>query len=231
MYRARFVPLFALFASIFVLLGVAWVGLLVTFDNSSGSSTTPQLAVDYIFRFVLPALLGSFGVGATAVIARGALTGEATPLDAALRAVRVRSGDVLAGAVMSTAAALALGSFGLEPLGVPLVFYGPPILVHALMIEGDGYQRAGSRARELLAGQWPRAIGYLFAIALAIGLLLDTVVGVTLQSVSVLPGVSLLFLVSVTRGLVLGAAFPFLAVAMAVMYLDLKARARRRSPR
>lgn len=228
LYRRAFFQLFVLFGCVFVPLSVLWIAMKVYLGNGARSVTTAEIAADYSARLVLPAFLASFAVGVTAVLVRNLMTDDKPLLEPALRTVRGRGGDLLAGAVMSTALALVIGALepAIDALGIPMMFYGPPILVHALLIHDRSYKDAGVSARELLSGEWLRTIGYLVTISLGIGLLIDIAMGLSFQAVHVLPGGSVLFLAGVVRGLAQGLLFPFLAVAMTVLYGDLRARAR-----
>lgn len=233
LYRANLVRLFALFGTIFVTTQLLWAVALVYFNDSSGTLSTGQLASDYLFRLILPAFAGSFAVAATAVLVDATVRAAAPDddgvvrpsLDRAVKGVVTRSGDVLAGAVMATVIALTLGSFGLQELGIPYIFYGPPILVQVLLLEGVGYQVAGMRARSLLGGQWARMIGYLATIAIGIAMIYGAVPFFLVRTFEgMLSGPGLLVVHSVVGGGLLGLMFGFLATAMTVLYYDLDAR-------
>jgi hypothetical protein len=217
-----------LFGCIFVPLGVLWVAMKLVFGGGSRNVTVGEIAADYVGRLILPAFLASFAIGAAAVLLVNLITGEKPLLGPALKATMARFGDLLAGAVMATAIALVIGALepGIDYLGVTMMFYGPPILVQALLIGGLSYRDAGIEARSLLGGNWLRTLGYLITIALGIGLITDIAMGFTIQLVAVLPTGSVALLVGLIRGLVLALLFPILAVASTVLYGDLRARAR-----
>jgi hypothetical protein len=239
LYRANLVRLFALFGTIFVTTQLLWAVALVYFNDSSGTLSTGQLASDYLFRLILPAFAGSFAVAATAVLVDATVRAAAPDddgvvrpsLDRAVKGVVTRSGDVLAGAVMATVIALTLGSFGLQELGIPYIFYGPPILVQVLLLERVGYQVAGMRARSLLGGHWARMLGYLATIAIGIAMIYGAVPFFLVRTFEgMLSGPGLLVVHSVVGGGLLGLMFGFLATAMTVLYYDLDARGARPTP-
>lgn len=224
-YRATFPQLLALFGTLYLAINLVYGGLLETI--ASGPPSVASLALNYVFAYVLPALLGSFAFAATAPLVESALLGRPPVLGAALAATRHRVADLLPGATMATLVAVVLGSFNLDLLGLPFVFYGPPVVAQVLMLEEGGYRRSGTRTRALASGNTLRLLGYFFTVAVGIAWLLDLGTRGTLAGlVGTAPHVAAVMLALTVRGLLFGFLLPFLACAMTVMYFDLRARAR-----
>ncbi len=222
LYRRGFLPLFAFFGAVFTILGAGYIASLLMLSG------TAERVGDLLLRAVLPGLVGSFAVAVTARLGYDLLRGRPTTLTETVRAC-VLDPDVIAcsalGACLTTLLDWFAGGTVADPLGLPYLFYGPPLLVHAVVVEDRALRDAAGRARSLASGHVLRALGYLLTFVLTIGIVLDLYTGAAVRSAAVLPDAGALLLIGVGRGVLEGLMLPVLASAMLLLFLDLRARA------
>lgn len=100
------------------------------------------------------------------------------------------------------------------------LFFGPPLVAQAITLEGMRLQSAVPRVRELARSNWGRVFGYVFCVALGIGLL-QFYLGVATAEVR---GSVLALLVVLGGVLIQAATTSFFAVVVTLLYFDLRAR-------
>lgn len=211
LYARRWKPLAVVFAmtsiviSLLSLIGLASPGRL-------------ELFVAFAAQIVLPVILGSFAMALASVLY--ADRSEAMGIRTAWERIRPRSRDIffsgLFASMLALWAVILLRQFGfvLMPL-----FFGPPIAIQVIALEGLDFRPARSRSRQLLTGQTGRVVVYLVVIALAVGLL-----GTAALSASVaildpaLEGAALAGVFSIVQVLVAAVMLPFMGAAMYVIY-------------
>lgn len=135
----------------------------------------------------------------------------------------IAASAMLAG-VLTFFIVLALQQLGLL-IGLNL-FLGPPLLIHAIAVEGLSFGDAWMRMKELMRGEAVRIIIYLVSISLGIGLAQIVVVGSILVGLTeVALGTAVELVVSlVVYVLVEALALAFMACVGMAGYLELKSR-------
>jgi hypothetical protein len=180
-------------------------------------STLALLLVAALVQAVIPAFVGSLLVAAAIPV----LWGEAGALREAWGALAGPRGDIYRAARWSAGLALfftiTLGSVGV--IIQPMVF-GPPLLIHEIVLQRHRLDRAWERARRMMERD-SRQLVYLLAIPAAIGLL----VAAMLRAFGVLsgdiPGVLRGVLYFAVQGALLGAAIPLVAAVGVLLYADM----------
>lgn len=217
LYALRWKPLAVLFAlaSIAITL-LSLVGL--------ASPGRLELFLAFAAQIVLPVIIGSFAM-ALASVMYADRSGEPVGVRDAWGRVRPRSRDILFSGLFASMLALwaviLLRQFGfvLMPL-----FFGPPIAIQVIALEGLDFRPARSRSRELLKGQTGRVVVYLVVVALAVGLLGTATLSATVAVLDpALDGATLAGVFSIVQVLVAALMLPFLAGAAYVCYRTLVA--------
>jgi hypothetical protein len=178
----------------------------------------PRLIVLSItVHFTLPAVAGTVVTAITAVIMRDSLAGRRSGVGEATRSLLPLVRDVLASALIAAMAALCLrlpivqilarliGSVLMAPL------FGPPVLLHVIVLERTPLRRAWPRTRSLLKGNWARLLLYLMGTTLLV-----LVAAITLASIGELIALSPAWLYPVLLGLLI----PVLIAVAFVGYAD-----------
>jgi hypothetical protein len=193
-------------------------------------------ATSFVFiEFVLPSLGASVAVAASAVLiasrtpAVGAAVGrdnQSPPLGvrSSLASLAPSAREIVAAAMVSVMLAMASFLVGLHQILLPL-FFGPPVLIHVIALERISFQEAWTRMKELLKGNWIRALLYLLIVALGISIvhnvaLLGLLYAFEAQGITETAAVFLLGgpVAGVTRGLTL----PLLAAIAMAVYVQLR---------
>jgi hypothetical protein len=228
LYAKRIRPLAVLFGLIaFVLALLAVVGLT---DLGRG-----QLFLVFLAQVAAPAFLGSVGMATASLIFRSVLAGEPLGVREALGALRPYRRNILLSSVFASMAALwsiiLLGEIGffLMPL-----FFGPPILIQVIALEGLPMRPARRRTSELLSKNLGRVLLYLFVLTLAVILIDTAVLRLTVVAAdAATSGALLVSIVSMMQVVVAAFALPYLSAAVYVCYeiLVLKTGERGKKPR
>jgi hypothetical protein len=176
-------------------------------------------------HFTLPAVAGTVVTAVAAVILRDSLAGRRTGVGPAARSLVPLVRDVLASALIAAMIALCLrlpvvqilarliGSLLMAPL------FGPPVLLHVIVLERTPLRRAWPRTRALLRGNWARLALYLMGTTLIV-----LVVATTLAAIGELIALSAAWLYPVLLGLLV----PLLIAVAFMGYVD--AREQRDGP-
>ncbi|MFN2389072.1 MAG: hypothetical protein ABR575_05630 [Actinomycetota bacterium] len=184
------------------------------------------IADAYVFAYSAgSAIVDSLLVGAVALRLTAPAAGE--PL---VRPVGLWR-ELLTGA--TAVALISLVPFLLGPVGAFLrvlvePILGPPVVAHAIALEGRPFGDAWRRAKQLLAGRWGHTFVWLFTIALGVGLASGALIGLlSVGVVEATPLRGLGFYVVVGglgAGLVRSVGAGFLFTGMLVAYAALAAR-------
>ncbi|MGH2748582.1 MAG: hypothetical protein ACRDKB_11750 [Actinomycetota bacterium] len=222
LFSGHITTLLALFFPAFLALSLIQAAILIPLAESSSSDFVGGFIQVGVF-FVLGGIVGSFVVALAALIADRERTGEPATIGGAWNSVRPLSREVLGAGFLAAVLAMAISFVGLQQLLRP-VFFGPPVIVHAIALEGLPLAGAWPRAKALLKGNWGRALLYLAVISLAMGLVQALVSTGILEALGDLSDDAVDFVIfGPVRGLLDGIMLPFLAVAMYVLYRQLEA--------
>lgn len=168
-------------------------------------------------NFTLPAVAGTVVTAIAVAIMRDSLVGQTTSVARGARSVAPLAREVLASALIAAMLALCLrlpiiqilarliGSVLMAPL------FGPPILLHVIVLEGTSLRRAWPRTRSLLKGNWARLALYLMGTTLLV--LVVTIVVASLGELAALPAAWF-------YPVVLGVLMPLLIAVAFVGYVD-----------
>ena len=168
-------------------------------------------------HFTLPAVAGTVVTAIAAVIMRDSLDGRRSGVGEVARSLLPLARDVLASALIAAMVALCLrlpivqilarliGSVLMAPL------FGPPVLLHVIVLERTPLRRAWPRTRSLLKGNWARLVLYLMATTLLV-----LVLAIALASLGDLVALSPVWLYPVLLGLLI----PVLIAVAFVGYVD-----------
>jgi hypothetical protein len=122
--------------------------------------------------FTLPVVAGTVVTAIAVVVMRDSLAGRQTGVGRAARSIVPLVRDVLASALIAAMAALCLRLPIIQVLA-PLVagvlmapLFGPPVLLHVIVLERRPLRRAWPRTRSLLKGNWARLALYLMGTTL-----------------------------------------------------------------
>lgn len=215
-YGARFAPLFVIFL---VANALASSPLLLELD---AASTTDRLVASGLGLAV--AVILSIAFALTAAICERYLHEEYIGPVAAWRAIAPNLKAVLGAALLAALILFTVGT-ALPPLALMLrpLFYGPPMLMQIIVVEGLALGVAWVRTKQLMKGHWGRILTYLMTISLGLYLLSSSLVfavaGTVLENAD--PTIELLLDGLVV--LVLAVTYPYVAVASYVAYADLAA--------
>lgn len=183
----------------------------------------PQLFLVFLSQVALPAFLGSVGLAGASIIFRAYSEGRPVGLKSSLQQLRpllrpVALASLFSG-MLSLWAIILLGELGfvLMPL-----FFGPPILIHAIALERLPLTAARVRARQVISGKTIRVILYILVTVLGLGLLdggfLSLAVAIAGAATD---GLVARLILSAIQVLVAGLSLPFLAAAEHVCYVTL----------
>jgi hypothetical protein len=180
-------------------------------------SPVALLLVATLVQAVIPAFVGSLLVAAAILV----LWGEASGLREAWGALAGQRADIYRAARWSAALALffaiTLGGVGI--IIQPMIL-GPPLLMHEIVLQRHGLDRAWARTREM-TGRDSRQLVYLLAIPAAIGLLLASMLGAFGVLSGDIPGVVRGILHFAAQGALLGAAIPLVAAVGVLLYAEM----------
>ncbi len=174
------------------------------------------LAATFI-QAIVPAFVGSLLVASAIPV----VSGRAGRLGEGWALVADRRGDIYRAAGLACGLALFF-TVTLGPVGViiqPMIF-GPPLLVHEVVVQRHDLSRAWARTKELMAAD-SRQLIYLLAIPASIGIVLATV----LNAIGVLsgdvPGVLKGVLYFAAQGALVGAAMPYVVAVGVLLYEEM----------
>lgn len=215
-YSARFAALFATFLIANVL---ASAPLLIEFD---AGSTTDRLVASLLGLLVAVLLSVAFAVGAA--ICEAYLKDEYIGPLTAWRTIQPNIAAVLGAALLAALILFTIGT-ALPPVALMLrpIFYGPPIIISIVVVEGLSVGAAWARAKQLMKGHWGRVFTYLMTIALGLYLLASSFVFAVAGSMAEGADRTLELLLDGLVVLVLAITYPFVAVAGYLAYADLAA--------
>lgn len=175
------------------------------------------LLVATLVQAVIPAFVGSLLVAAAVPV----LTGKVGGLGEAWSGLTDRRSDLYRAASWSSALALFF-TITLGPVGIiiqPMLF-GPPLIIHEIVLKGHGAKLAWERTKEMVGGD-SRQLVYLLAIPAVMGIVLTTF----LQAFGVLsgdiPGVARGIIYFAVQGALIGAAMPFVAAVGLLLYEEM----------
>lgn len=224
LYRSRFSSLFALFVAAYGLIAV------LSLAEAAAGGGVARVLLELILPISVQALAGTLATAAAIVVLRDAQVARYTGAASALAGLRPRWKEVAAAGLL--AAMLSLLAYILPPFSFlaalgPSFFamlYGPPMLVHAIVLEDKTLQQAAPRARALLSRQWARLVLYLLVMAVGAWVFAGVVTSLVGQLLEeVLPADAFDPTLLVVYLLVLGALVPFLIATIYVAYLNLRA--------
>lgn len=217
--RARLVPVVGFFLANIISAAFFIAGVLLVEDDLSGA----QIPVALVVLSVLPVVLGSMAVAASASAFEDAVIGEKPTWGRAFSHAASRWRELLTAGLLVSMISL-FTSF--LPLGPALAYavLGPPILVHVIMLERATFQEAFPRSRELLAGQWGRATIYLAGWATLLWVIESTVAFGISEALDSMSDDGLAVFLAAFSAVTRSFWLPLLAGAMFVMYLDLRVR-------
>ena len=166
---------------------------------------------------IVPAFLGSLLVASALPV----ITGHAGRLGEGWAALADRRGDVYRAAGLASGMAL-FATVTLGPVGVivqPMI-YGPPLLIHEVVLQRHGLSQGWARTKEMMAAD-SRQLIYLLAIPASIGIILATFLNILGVLSGDVPGVLKGVLYFATQGALLGAAMPFVAAVGVLLYEEM----------
>jgi hypothetical protein len=214
LYRAMFVPLV-----IVALVSRLIPTVLGVYLNTMGGALE-HLGL-FVIQGVLSAILGSLGIAATTFMVSGAYLGNQVTAEAALRSAWRLIGRLI---FLSFMTSIVIG-VGFILLIVPgLIFLAGLMLSTVALVLEQPMTASGamSRSWELSKGFRGKALVTLLVTALL--LLIPTMVAGILAGIAALFGASSLLVVSVLGGVLQIFIYPFMYVALTVLYYDLRVR-------
>ncbi|HEX2235116.1 MAG TPA: hypothetical protein VHK89_02470 [Actinomycetota bacterium] len=224
LYRSRFSSLFALFVAAYALIAI------LSLVEAAGGEGATRVLLELILPISVQALAGSLATAAAIVVLRDAQAARYTGAASALAGLRPRWKEVAAAGLL--AAMLSLLAYILPPFSFlaalgPSFFamlYGPPMLVHAIVLEDKTLQQAGPRARALLSRQWARLVLYLLVMAVGAWVFAGVVTSLAGRLLQLfVPDEAFDPTLLVVYLLVLGALVPFLVATVYAAFLNLRA--------
>lgn len=206
----------------------AVIGLLISVLPALFFFELPEGVVIPAYLFVqvaIPAILVSLGLAVAAVVMDAGLKGEPVTIGHAVRSVTAHLREVLAAALLAGMLSIFVAVFlGILSFILIYMFFGPPILIHAVALEGQRLQTAWPRTKELMKGNWGRVLMYLFVIGLGIALAQSLVLATVNTAIQGLERGGRALIVNLANLGVIALAMPFLAAAGYALYKDLEAR-------
>lgn len=199
-----------------------YLGILIAI--SLNGSESMEFAFGIILPFIATIMVGSIGLGLSAHRVFDPPDPN-VPEDQ-----RFPWKDAIASALLAAIIAIVLVQM---TLGIALMFlaltFGPLIVIHCVVLEDMNLRDALTRARLLLAGNTLRVLGYMFGIAVGIGLIQATAAQIIGVSTSSVPNLARGAIFEVSIVLILGLLLPFYSAAAYLAYADLRARESRRT--
>ncbi|MGH2753136.1 MAG: hypothetical protein ACRDLB_01765 [Actinomycetota bacterium] len=184
------------------------------------------LPLAFLLIVVLPTVLFSFAFGVISVALDDLVEGHTPSFRRAYRTLAPRRRDVLVGALLAGMLSLTLAALLLPlwPL-FKVLFFGPPVLVQVVALEGHDVRGGWPRLQALMRGHWARIIMCLIAVSLGIALLENTALGVAAQMLEDAPRAVALAILLPMQMLLVGFLYSFAAAVGYVCYYDVRARA------
>jgi hypothetical protein len=232
-YRSSFTRLAPPALAVALVVYLATVGAFVAMGaNASTLRPSASTIVVFFAEELAFQIAGSLVVALGAILLARDLAGRRISAGQGLHRLGPLWTSLLAAALYSGMFALLTLFLGqilpLAQIVLPTMMLGPPIVVHAIAVEGRILQAAVPRARELVRGETLRLLGYLFLFALAVKLVeavLLLLVSSGLAALGVEDGVPVIVGNVVMAALMSGAlVLPFTAAATFACYLDVRAR-------
>jgi hypothetical protein len=189
----------------------------------SESSTATLFTVSFALA-VIPMVIGGIVVGTAAILLTDRVAGKGTGAVLAFKGARRHLGALIAAGLAATLLSILLRgllppvAFFLQPL-----LYGPAIVVQVIALEGLDLRAALTRAGGLLRKESVRIFMYLFAISLGASLLDVILPAVATMGLREANATTFLAVGALVQILVVILMLPFVAAAMLVAYLDLRA--------
>jgi hypothetical protein len=217
---ARLLPIFAAGS-------LLWT-LIIAASSLVGEPAAEVSIGSFVVGFFIPVtaivISGSFVEGLAAIVMTDHLAGKDAHTGRALAGIRVQTKEVLASGLLAAMVALvAITLLFFLPYLFVGFFFGPPIVVQAIALEGSPLRAAVPRARELWKQNFLRVLGTVFFLATATGVttfLLVAQVGSLVPDPAALRTVGEVALLFIANTLVLAVMS---AIGLAG-YLDLRAR-------
>ena len=182
------------------------------------------LPLGFLLVVVLPTFLFGLVIAYIASLADGLMNGEDVRPSEAVRRIKPQKKDILVAALLGGAFSLAFAA--ILPLLWRLfftLFLGPPLLMQVVVAERLDFQAAATRTKELMKGHWGRVIMALVAIALGIGLIETTALGLTIGFLDDADSAVAIPVLLLVRMVLVGVLYPYVAAAGYVCYYDVKA--------
>lgn len=219
-YRASFADLLKLSLPAMLL-----IFLLEFLWLATAGESMPAVALvsgDILFRTLVPALIGTFFIAAAHILMADELLGRNTgPSDAIDQVRRFAPSLLQAGLVAATGAMF----FGIFPglIFLSFVWWGPPILGSAIVVERSPFPDAWTATRRRLRGNLGRVILVVLMAALAlvaVSFLVLVPIAFALQDLGTIGDLATYIAVGVLTALLR----PALAAATLRLYFDARAR-------
>ncbi|CAN5731379.1 hypothetical protein BH24ACT26_BH24ACT26_19550 [soil metagenome] len=218
LYRMRPLVVIPIFAALYLcvaLLAVSVAGQ----DRLAGSG---RIVVGIAFQFGVP-LAGTILTALAVVVMHDESVGNSSSLGSAWSGLAALWKELLAAALLAAIVSLVLYVPPLSIIavyigssGLSAVLFGPPLVIHAMVLERRSLAQSWVRTRALMQGNWARVLLYWLTIALTV-----TVVGGLLTVPAQSVGTTTLLLVN---GLILGVLVPYVAAFVLASYLDVRAQ-------
>jgi hypothetical protein len=227
LYRDNFISLLLIFLPLAVAFLVVVAPLLALPDEQivlGAGTPTPVLVVVALALTVVPIVVGGIVVAAATVLLTDRIVGRRMGVAATYKVVRRHLAALVAAGLAATVLSVMLRevlppvAFFIQPL-----LYGPAVVVQVIALEGSDLRTALMRARDLLRKEALRIFMNLIAISLAVSVLnvlLPTVATIGLGDPNATGSLALGSLVQIVVAILM---LPFVASAMVVAYLDLRA--------
>jgi hypothetical protein len=218
-YTSLFVGLLVIsFCAFFI---ATTLQILVRTVASNAGSRPLAAGLGVLAPLVIYAALGSLTVALSSIAVADHVGGMGATARKTVGKARPVNKEIVAAALL---AALVCMMVVIALAGIPglfmSLFFGPPLVAQVITLEGSRLQTAVPRARELARSNWGRVFGYLFTLALGIGLLQFYVVEATSGV-----GTTALALIVILGGILIQATTTsFFAVIVTLLYFDLRAR-------
>ena len=179
----------------------------------------------FLFPLSVYVLLGSFLVAHASVGVADATAGFEVTTASMWRGVKGSLKEVVASNLLAVVVALSLVVLlaAFPFLFLPL-FFGPPLIVQAVVLERMRLQEGMPRMTTLARGNWGRTILYLLSIALAARLLQGAVLDAVWAVTEPLATVARAVLFVIGRILIEAITVGYFAVVTTFLYFDLRAR-------
>lgn len=225
-YRLRPLHLIALYTVTYLVAAL----ILFTFSRPEAAQLG-QVLVGVTLGLVLP-IGGSIVTALALVVMHDASVGRSTKLRQAAAHLTGAWKEVIAAALLACVVTLLVTTLLrillVTPLAVlsfflltsiPPLLFGPPIVVHAVVLERLSLVEAWHRTRALMSGNWRRLVSYWFLLALVVGVLV-IFIGSALVAVFRGNNVALAALNALTSGLLI----PYVVAFLLVGFLDVRAQ-------